>query len=156
MLRQFAILLLAGCALQAQAKVDITEAARLGSDLTPLGAERAGNAAGTIPAWDGGVTTPPAGYQPGMHHLDPFKADAVQYVVNSKNMGQYQTLLPEGLKALLQKQPEYFMQVYPTRRSASAPQRIYDATRAACTTASGSSPFTWKIGASTIRAMSVG
>ena len=129
MLRQFAILLLAGCALQAQAKVDITEAARLGSDLTPLGAERAGNAAGTIPAWDGGVTTPPAGYQPGMHHLDPFKADAVQYVVNSKNMGQYQTLLPEGLKALLQKQPEYFMQVYPTRRSASAPQRIYDATR---------------------------
>ena len=129
MLRQFAILLLAGCALQAQAKVDMTQAARLGSDLTPLGAERAGNTAGTIPAWDGGVTSAPAGYQPGMHHLDPFKADAVQYVINSKNMGQYQALLPEGLKALLQKRPEYFLQVYPTRRSASAPQRIYDATR---------------------------
>ena len=129
MLRQFAILLLAGCALQAQAKVDMTQAARLGSDLTPLGAERAGNTAGTIPAWDGGVTSAPAGYQPGMHHLDPFKADAVQYVINSKNMGQYQALLPEGLKALLQKRPEYFLQVYPTRRSASASQRIYDATR---------------------------
>ena len=129
MLRQFAILLLAGCALQAQAKVDMTQAARLGSDLTPLGAERAGNAAGTIPAWDGGVSSAPAGYQPGMHHLDPFKADAVQYVINSKNMGQYQALLPEGLKALLQKRPEYFLQVYPTRRSVSAPQRIYDATR---------------------------
>ena len=129
MLRQFAILLLAGCALQAQAKVDMTQAARLGSDLTPLGAERAGNTAGTIPAWDGGVTSAPAGYQPGMHHLDPFKADAVQYVINSKNMGQYQALLPEGLKALLQKRPEYFLQVYPTRRSVSAPQRIYDATR---------------------------
>jgi len=128
-LRQFAILLLAGCALQAQAKVDMTQAARLGSDLTPLGAERAGNAAGTIPAWDGGVSSAPAGYQPGMHHLDPFKADAVQYVINSKNMGQYQALLPEGLKALLQKRPEYFLQVYPTRRSVSAPQRIYDATR---------------------------
>lgn len=49
MLRQFAIMLLAGCAFQAQAKVDMTQAARLGSDLTPLGAERAGNAAGTIP-----------------------------------------------------------------------------------------------------------
>ena len=129
MLRQFAILLLAGCAFQAQAKVDMTQAARLGSDLTPLGAERAGNAAGTIPAWDGGITSAPAGYQPGMHHLDPFKSDAVQYVINSKNMGQYQAMLPEGLKTLLQKQSEYFLQVYPTRRSASAPQRIYDATR---------------------------
>ncbi len=129
MLRQFAILLLAGCAFQAQAKVDMTQAARLGSDLTPLGAERAGNAAGTIPAWDGGITSAPAGYQPGMHHLDPFKSDAVQYVINSKNMGQYQAMLPEGLRTLLQKQPEYFLQVYPTRRSASAPQRIYDATR---------------------------
>ncbi|MFZ2318523.1 MAG: DUF1329 domain-containing protein [Pseudomonas sp.] len=129
MLRQFAILLLAGCAFQAQAKVDMTQAARLGSDLTPLGAERAGNAAGTIPAWDGGITSAPAGYQSGMHHLDPFKSDAVQYVINSKNMGQYQAMLPEGLKTLLQKQPEYFLQVYPTRRSASAPQRIYDATR---------------------------
>ena len=129
MLRQFAILLLAGCAFQVQAKVDMTQAARLGSDLTPLGAERAGNAAGTIPAWDGGITSAPAGYQPGMHHLDPFKSDAVQYVINSKNMGQYQAMLPEGLKTLLQKQPEYFLQVYPTRRSASAPQRIYDATR---------------------------
>ena len=129
MLRQFAIMLLAGCAFQAQAKVDMTQAARLGSDLTPLGAERAGNAAGTIPTWDGGVSSAPAGYQPGMHHLDPFKADTVQYVINSKNMGQYQAMLPEGLKTLLQKQPEYFLQVYPTRRSASAPQRIYDATR---------------------------
>ena len=64
MLRQFAILLLAGCAFQAQAKVDMTQAARLGSDLTPLGAERAGNAAGTIPAWDGGLTSAPAGYLP--------------------------------------------------------------------------------------------
>ncbi|MDO8696228.1 MAG: DUF1329 domain-containing protein, partial [Pseudomonas sp.] len=50
MLRKFAILLLAGCALQAQAKVDAAQAARLGAELTPLGAERAGNAAGTIPA----------------------------------------------------------------------------------------------------------
>ena len=30
------------------------EAARLGADLTPLGGEKAGNADGTIPAWDGG------------------------------------------------------------------------------------------------------
>ena len=30
------------------------EAAQLGKTLTPLGAEKAGNKDGTIPAWDGG------------------------------------------------------------------------------------------------------
>ena len=34
----------------AMAAVSQSEAARLGSELTPIGAEKAGNAAGTIPA----------------------------------------------------------------------------------------------------------
>ena len=38
----------------AMAKVSPEEAARLGQDLTPMGSEKAGNADGTIPAWDGG------------------------------------------------------------------------------------------------------
>ena len=129
MLRMLSILLLATCALQAQAKVDGTQAARLGQDLTPLGGERAGNAAGTIPAWDGGLAQPPANYQPGMHHPDPYSADAPLYQINSQNMAQYQAQLPAGLKALLEKNPDYFLRVFPTRRSAAAPQRIYDATR---------------------------
>ena len=129
MLRTLSILLLATCALQAQAKVDSTQAARLGQDLTPLGGERAGNAAGTIPAWDGGLAQPPANYQPGMHHPDPYSADAPLYQVNSQNLAQYQAQLPVGLKALLEKNPDYFLRVFPTRRSAAAPQRIYDATR---------------------------
>lgn len=129
MLRTLSILLLATCALQAQAKVDSAQAARLGQDLTPLGGERAGNAAGTIPAWDGGLAQPPANYQPGMHHPDPYSADAPLYQVNSQNLAQYQAQLPAGLKALLEKNPDYFLRVFPTRRSAAAPQRIYDATR---------------------------
>lgn len=129
MLRTFAIVLLAGCAFQVQAKVDAAQAARLGNELTPLGAEKAGNAAGTIPAWNGGITVPPAGYQPGMHHPDPYASDALQYVVNSKNLEQYKEQLPEGLKILLQKQPEYFLRVFPAHRSAAVPQRIYDATK---------------------------
>ena len=36
------------------AKVSPEEAARLGQDLTPIGAEKAANADGSIPAWDGG------------------------------------------------------------------------------------------------------
>lgn len=51
-------LLVAG---EVAAKVPPVEAARLGADLTPVGAERAGNDAGTIPPWIGGLTTPPAG-----------------------------------------------------------------------------------------------
>ncbi|MGB4072585.1 DUF1329 domain-containing protein [Pseudomonas sp.] len=129
MLRTFSILLLAACALQAQAKVDSTQAARLGQDLTPLGGERAANAAGTIPAWDGGLTQAPANYQPGMHHPDPYAADAPLYQVNSQNMAQYQAQLPAGLQTLLTKNPDYYLRVFPTRRSAAAPQRIYDATR---------------------------
>ena len=36
-----------------QAKISNEEAARLGQDLTPMGAEKAGNADGSIPAWTG-------------------------------------------------------------------------------------------------------
>lgn len=129
MFRKFAVVLLATCALQAQARVDEAQAARLGQDLTPLGAERAGNASGSIPVWSGGVQ-PPAGYQPGMHHPDPFAGDAMLYRVDSGNAAQYASLLPQGLRALLERNPDFSLRVFPSRRSAAAPQRIYDATRA--------------------------
>ena len=38
------------------AAVSASEAARLGQDLTPFGSPKAGNEAGTIPAWDGGLS----------------------------------------------------------------------------------------------------
>ena len=105
------------------------DASRLGADLTPLGGEKAANADGTIPAWDGGLTQPPAGYQSGKHYVDPYAGDAVQFTISAANMGQYADRLTEGHKALLQTYDGYKMNVYPTRRSAAAPQRIYDATR---------------------------
>ncbi|KIL04148.1 hypothetical protein QX25_14500 [Stutzerimonas stutzeri] len=123
------VLLLAACAASsAYAKVDATQAARLGTDLTPLGAERAGNASGTIPPWSGGVTAP-AGYQPGMHHPDPFASDTPLYRVDQSNLNEYAELLPAGLRDLLERHPDFYLRVFPTRRSAAAPQRIYDATR---------------------------
>ena len=48
--------LAAGSALAA---ITPQEAQQLKTTLTPLGAERVGNAAGTIPAWDGGITQAP-------------------------------------------------------------------------------------------------
>ena len=120
----------------ALAAISAEEAARLGKDLTPLGGERAGNADGTIPEWTGGITKPPAGYKVGDHHPDPFADDKPLFTITAANMAQYADKLTEGSKALLQAYPDtYKMVVYPTRRSASAPQRIYDATREIATTA---------------------
>lgn len=129
MLRSVSFLLLGALALQAQAKVDADQAERLGRDLMPLGGEMAGNAAGTIPAWTGGLAKPPAGYEPGMHHPDPFAADKLAYRVDSQNLAQYEPLLSPGMKSLLEQNPSFYLRVFPTRRSAAAPQRIYDATR---------------------------
>ncbi|HKK16213.1 MAG TPA: DUF1329 domain-containing protein [Gammaproteobacteria bacterium] len=121
---------------QLAAEMTAEEIARLGADLTPLGGEKAGNADGTIPAWDGGLTQPPAGYQPGKHYVDPYAGDATQFTITAGNMDQYADKLTEGHKALLRTYPDsYKMNIYPTRRSAAAPQRIYDATREIAATA---------------------
>ena len=106
-------------------------ASDLGKSRTPLGAEKAGNAAGTIPAWEGGITAPPAGYKSGDHHPDPFANDKPSATITSANAEQYADNLTDGHKALLARYAStYKMPVYPTRRSASAPQDIYDATKA--------------------------
>ena len=108
-----------------QAAVSETEAARLGKDLTPMGAIKAGNADGTIPAWDGGITTPPAEYKPGDHHQDPYASDKILYTITAQNKDQYKDKLTAGHLAMLETYPDSFkINVYPTRRSASYPQRI--------------------------------
>lgn len=102
---------------------------RLGNDLTPMGSWRAGNADGTIPAWDGGLTEEdwPDGYSPGDHHPDPFAGDEVQFTITADNYTEYEDRLSVGQKAMFERYPEtYIMKVYPTRRSASFPERIYD------------------------------
>ena len=120
---------LAGAALMLSALPALAQsAAELGRSLTPMGAIQAGNAAGTIPAWTGGITSPPAGYTPGDHHIDPFAGDRVQFTINAGNAAQFAGQLTAGHLAMLQQYPTFSMNVYPTRRSASVPQRIYDAT----------------------------
>ena len=115
------------------------EAARLGADLTPLGGEKAGNADGTIPAWTGGLkSAADAGvpnYHPGDHYPDPFASDKPLFTITTANMAQYAAKLTEGHKAVFKTYPDYKMVVYPTHRTAAAPQRIYDATKRQATTA---------------------
>lgn len=119
----------------AAAKVPADQAARLGHELTPLGAEKAGNAAGTIPEWTGGLTKPPAGYNVGDHHPDPYPDDKILFTITAADIPKYADQLSEGQKALLKTYPDWKMNVYPTRRSAAVPQRIYDATIANATRA---------------------
>ncbi|CAM2791011.1 hypothetical protein PAT01_04170 [Pseudoalteromonas atlantica] len=120
----------------AMAKMSAEELARLGQDLTPFGAEKAANADGSIPAWNGGITSAPEGYEPGMHHLDPYSADKVLFTIDKTNLDKYKANLSPGQIALFEAYPDTFkMPVYETRRSASYPQFVYDATKEFAATA---------------------
>ena len=105
--------------------------ARLGNDLTPMGSIRAGNEAGTIPAWEGGLTRDdwPDGFEPGDRHPNPFADDEPLFVIDGDNYQEYSDRLSAGQIATFERYPDtYYMTVYPSRRSASFPERIYDMT----------------------------
>ncbi len=110
------------------AEVSTEEAERLQSDLMPLGGEKAGNADGTIPPWDGGYTTIPAGYKSGEPRLDPFADEKPLFTITVANMDKYADKLDEGQHYLLRKYPDYKLNVYPTHRTAAAPEWVYEET----------------------------
>ncbi len=102
-----------------------------GKTLTPYGAVKAGNAAGTIPAWTGGLTTTPAnvvsGFKPGVVYPDPFAADKPLFTITSANVDQYKDHLTVGQLALFKTYPDYKMIIYLTHRTAAYPQGVYEA-----------------------------
>ncbi|MDO9599315.1 MAG: DUF1329 domain-containing protein [Azoarcus sp.] len=111
----------------AHAAVSADEAAKLKSTLTPLGAEKAGNKDGSIPSWEGGITKPLPGKKMGDIPTEIFADEKPKFQVTAKNMTEHAALLSDGTKALLQKYPDSFrLDVYPTHRTAAAPQRVYD------------------------------
>lgn len=111
------------------AAVSAQEAEQLKTTLTPFGAEKAGNKDGTIPAWDGGYTTPIPGFKNGGRRPDPFASEKPLFSITAKNMEEYADKLTDGTKALLKKYPATFrVDVYPTHRTAAAPQWVYDNT----------------------------
>ena len=130
-----ALTLLTGLSTQSFAAISEADVARLGQDLTPLGAEKAGNTDGSIPAWEGGITTPPSSYKKGMHHPDPYGDDKVLFTITKDNLEQYKEKLTAGHQAMLKTYDNFKLNIYPTHRSASSPQRIYDATKKVAQTA---------------------
>jgi len=112
----------------AYGKVSPEEAERLKGDLTPTGAVRGGNAEGTIPEWTGGIQKCEEGRKEDEAYKNPFADDKILFTITAQNSEQYADKLTEGYKALFRRYPgTWKMQVYPTRRSAALPQRIYDA-----------------------------
>ena len=130
-----ALIVYGAWSLPAVAELPADQIARLGDDLTPLGGEAAGNESGTIPAWTGGITVPPQGYTVGEHHRDPFVDDEPLFVIDSTNIDEHREQLSVGHQKLLEQYPDFHLTVYPTRRSASVPERIYEATRRVAATA---------------------
>jgi hypothetical protein len=138
--RRLGLAVILGIVTVTAAAVTAQQAAKLGGELTPMGAEKAANAAGTIPAWSGGLTSAAQagapGFKPGGHHPDPYAGDKLLYKVDATNMSRYAANLTAGHKALLNAyKNSYFINVYPSHRSAAFPQRIYDATNANATSA---------------------
>lgn len=124
------ILTLAALGLTAQGtSAEITQAqadSLGGAELTPVGAERPGNAAGTIPAWTGGLTELPAGYVKGEPLVDPFPNEQPKFTITASNFEQYKDSLSPGQIALLKRYPDTFrMPVYETHRTAAYPENLY-------------------------------
>lgn len=123
-----AAMLMAVVSTSALAAVPQSEAETLKTSLTPLGGERAGNADGSIPAWSGGYTTVEPGWKVDQPRPDPFANEKPLFSVNAQNADQYAAKLSEGVKAFLKKYPDWRIDVYPSHRTASAPQYVYENT----------------------------
>lgn len=108
------------------AKVSPEEAAKLGNELTPIGAEKAGNADGSIPAWDGGLKQIPAGYKPGDPYIDPFADEKPVFTITRANLDQYKDKLSEGQIAMFNAYETFTMPVYKTHRPATYSDEIVE------------------------------
>ncbi len=131
MQRQIALLtLLIGFANGSLAAAPAEQAQELGKSLTLFGAIQAGNAEGSIPPYEGGLREIPAGFKPDSGFwVDPFKDEKPLFRITAANAGQYADKLSEGQKELLKKNPEtWYMDVYPSHRTAAYPQEVLDAT----------------------------
>lgn len=119
--------LLAPAAFAAATPEEVAKLGLEGTELTPAGAIRAGNAAGTIPAWKREALKPPADFKPGTFHPDPFGGDKVLFTITAENYQQHADKLSEGQKKMFATYPDYKMNIYPSRRSAVFPDYIYEA-----------------------------
>ena len=105
---------------------------QLGKNLTPMGAEMAGNEDGSIPAWDSSGGPVPAGFVPGSgNYINPFPDDKPIYTINGSNWQEYKDQLTAGTIGMFEKYGAegFELQVYPTRRVSTRPDWYYANTK---------------------------
>ena len=109
------------------------DVARLGVDLTPMGAIRAGSEDGMIPEWTGSTLGLPEGLAwegPGKPYPDPYADEEPLFVITSENMDQYRERLSPGQIAMFETYPDTFrMPVYPSHRDFAYSEAYYDKVR---------------------------
>lgn len=114
-------LLLAMASGVAFAKVTSHEAAKLGGELTMIGAQASGNKDGSIPGYSGGLKQDAKADQ----FSDVFADEKPLFTITAKNLEQYKSKLTDGQIALFKRYPKtYVMPIYKTHRSAAYPKRI--------------------------------
>ena len=124
-----AAVLAAAVTAPAQAALSADEAKALGTTLTAIGADKSASKDGLIPAYTGGLNTPPAGFKAGDGiRPNPFANEKPRLAIDGKNMAAHAGQLTEGTKALLQKYPSFRVDVYPTQRSVAFPKWVGDNT----------------------------
>ncbi|CRL50649.1 DUF1329 domain-containing protein [Pseudomonas sp. SIMBA_041] len=109
------------------AAVPAAEADKLGKSLTPMGAEMAGNADGSIPAWK--PMPKNAGTVDSKGFLsDPFASEKPLFTITAQNVDQYKEKLAPGQYAMFKRYPEtYKMPVYPSHRGSTVPDDVFAA-----------------------------
>ena len=111
----------------AQAAVSLQEAEKLGTTLTGVGAERAGNADGSIPEYTGGLTIAPAGFNAGdSYRPDPYASEQPILVIDQSNVADNKDKLTATTAELIKRYPDYKVNVYPTHRSVWLPKANLD------------------------------
>ncbi|MGH8505871.1 MAG: DUF1329 domain-containing protein [Stenotrophobium sp.] len=113
----------------ALAKVGAAQAAQLGGDkYTCMGAERAGNADGTIPAFSGKWSETYPGYNgPGKYSAGPYADEKPLFTITAQNMKQYAGKLTAGEQALLTQYPQsYRIPVYASHRDFYYSKQVCD------------------------------
>ncbi|MDG9930581.1 MULTISPECIES: DUF1329 domain-containing protein [unclassified Pseudomonas] len=113
----------------ALAAVSPDQANQLGSGLTPIGAEMDGNADGSIPAWTGGLPKDAGTLSAQGFLSNPFANEQPLFTITAQNAAQYQDKLSPGQQAMLKRYATYQIPVYPSHRSASLPDAVYQAAK---------------------------
>lgn len=112
------------------AAVSADEAAKLGSSLTPFGAEKAGNAEGTIPEWTGGIATDAGSVDSRGFLSNPFAGEKALFIITAQNVDQYKDKLTPGQLAMFKRYPDtYRIPVYKTHRSINMPAEVVEASK---------------------------